>query len=246
MVGRIFFVLVISLLSGACAGPGRELMATDERTEEILLDNLLQPMLILQGPDAETQMGKVIGEGLVLPSAAVLKASALPNDAFIPALTDTQHWIEKVVRKRWLPPDYLARLSAIRGGTNDADRIIGVWEIEGRIIQIIATRERLHLIVRYRDGEDTNEQKHPLDRGKAETGTMLLIDLEKEPIPWQFRDFGGLSLGYQDHTVVRTWQQTLLMLTDGTAVKFSLLKFDDRSTPEVESLLPDQQPWFDG
>ena len=245
VTGRMFVILAIGVSLIGCVSEKVNLMASDVRSEANSLNVLLQPMLVLQGPDAETQMGEALSEGLILPSAEKLQSSALPYESIMPALVDTQHWIEKVIRQRWLVPGYLQRLYAIPGGPDGMDRIIGAWKIDDRIIQIVATRERLHLITRTQDPKASNNLKNSFEQVYAEAHSLLAIDSEMDPASWQFRSFGGLSLGYQDHTSMKNWQQSLLVLTDGKAAKLSVLKLDNGDTPEVESLVPEPEPWFD-
>ena len=208
------------------------------------LDQLLRPMLVLQGTDAETQMGATIGEALVLPGADNISITARHSDSILPVLVDSYEWIQKVVRPKWLVPDFFERLYAVPNGVNGQDSIIGAWEVGDRVVQIVVTRERIHLLTRSQKPQEEDGGQNPYKLALLLARDMLLIEEEIDPVPWQFRSFGGLSLGYQDHAVTKDWQQSLLVLTDGSAFKFSARKVANGDSLEKESLLPSHDAWF--
>lgn len=196
------------------------------------LRRLLSPLLTLASPEAETRMGKTVGEGLVLPDAEGLLKQALPKEATKGITEETVEWIRQVLRPVWLVPDLGTRLFAVPRAVNGEDAFIGGWTIKNQPFQVVVTRERVHLLTRLKDSSKEQDSEEKARRAVALAFGLLQIPGMPDPGQWRTRPFGGLLLGTREvGDFAREWYETLLFLTDGRGFKFSVLKYKGRTSP---------------
>ena len=210
------------------------------------LDRLLTPMLNLEPFKEETPMSLTVGEGLVLPNIKELKNQYKLREFAMWELYDTLEWLCLVIQPPWLINDLNDRLCPVRNGINGEDAFIGAWEIDDNAFQLAVTRERIHLLTQIK-----NSKPKLSDKKKGEKALELaneLFQLPDKPLQkeWKLRVFGGLLMGYRDMPFKRNWYETLMFLTDGEGVKYSVLKYKDRISPE-ERDSPHRivVPWFE-
>jgi hypothetical protein len=233
----------------AADGGEDDAMTTPERQAALdaELRELLKPWPQLSGPDTQLRMARTVGEGLSVPGVdRIIAERVLPGE--IKAMHDhTVKWLRTIVRERSLPADLPDRLYGVRKATRDLDAFVAVWRTGGRVLQSVVTRERIHLLTRLgRTIALTSENEAEL----LKACVALANDLFELPSPlkaegWRARRFGGMLLATREVGFARNWNETLLILTDGDAVKYSVLKYkDETSPPEKESVVEDLRPWF--
>jgi hypothetical protein len=209
------------------------------------LKQVLAPMLALQPPDADTSMGKTVGEGLTLPPAEKVLLQWPFREAVKDQLAESLAWIGSVLRHDWIAPDAAERLGPVSKGVNGEDALVGGWTSGRRAVQIVVTRERLHLLTRLPRPLAGLSEKEITNRALTLARELFQVDEELEAARWRVRPFGGVTLGNQDRRFAANWPETLLFLTDGCAFKFSILKIKGRTSPPKKgSAKRTYIPWF--
>ncbi len=146
---------------------------------------------------------------------------------------------------RWLPDPLSDHLFAVPRALDGEDACIGAWAIHGRALQAVVTRRRVHLLTRLQASPPSRLDR-PVVEAAAELAAELLRMPEKPDLAtWTQRSFGGLLLVYRELPFARNWPETLLVVTDGAGVKYSVLKYRDRTSEvERESADPPPEPWL--
>lgn len=206
---------------------------------------LFRSKMALESPDCDSKMGRTVGEGLVLPDAELIVSQSRPREELVPYLKDSSTWLQRVVRHEWLIDDLADRFYGLRDSVNGADALMGGWIKGERAFQAVVTSERVHLMTNLGVVTSDNGVADPVDNALALAFELLMLPEKLNREDWQIRDIGGLTLGYREAPFAKNWDETLLFLTDGTSVKYSALKFKDRtSPPEMGSFDQDLPPWF--
>jgi hypothetical protein len=211
------------------------------------LREFLKPLMRLQGPEAQTRMGKTVGEGLSLPKPDQVIAERVPPNQIKAAREQTVKWLRTIVRQRSLPEDLPGRLYGIRKATPEQDAFIAAWRAGGRTLEVVVTRERVHVLTGLDRplGLTAANESELFKSCVTEANELFELPSPLKSSGWRVRRFGGLLLGTGEVSFARNWYETLLILTDGASVKYSVLKYKDLTSPlEKESPVEDVTPWF--
>ena len=93
-------------------------------------------------PEAKSRMESTITEGLALPSREQWQRNAAPAEVTAAAREDTRTWLEKLIRSKYRKESALSGAWSIIDGQ---DALIGSWTVGERLIQVIVTRDRVHV-----------------------------------------------------------------------------------------------------
>jgi hypothetical protein len=220
-------------------------MASKPPLDTAQLQRLLAPVLRLSPGEARTRMGKTVGEGLVLPDAEALQRRALPHATVQRPMATVVDWLRTVCQPRWLPDPLSDHLFAVPRALDGEDACIGAWELRRRTLQAVVTRRRVHVLTRLQDRPPSRLDGRVVAAAADLAAELLRLPEKPDLATWIQRSFGGLLLVYRDVPFARSWPETLLVLTDGAGVKYSVLQYRDR-TSEVErdSADPAPEPWL--
>jgi len=220
-------------------------MATHTPADTAQLRQLLRPMLRWDSPERETRVGQVLGEGLGLPDVDAMIAHARPPEEIESMLRDAVSRIRSTLREDWLVEPIVERLFGIAESIDGEDALIGAWIGNGRTLQVVVTRERLHVMTRLSEASPPTSPAEVAERAFATAYELLQLPSPPDPAAWDVRPLGGLTVGRRYVDSPRTWQETLFWITDGRGVKYSTLKCRDRaSMPSVGSAMRRIIPWF--
>lgn len=209
------------------------------------LQRLLAPVLRLSPGEARTRMGKTVGEGLVLPDAEAVQRRALPHATVQRPLAAVVDWLRTVCQPRWLPDPLSDTLFAVPRALDGEDACIGAWEIRRRTLQAVVTRRRVHLLTRLQDRPPSRLDRRVVEAAAELAGDLLRLPEKLDLTTWVQQPFAGALLVYRDVPFARSWPETLLVVTDGAGVKYSMLKYRDRTSEvERESADPPPEPWL--
>ncbi len=220
-------------------------MPATDRPAEADLQPLLEPLLSLDGPEANTLMGQTIGEALKLPGARDVLRRAKDPQRIGRLLEDTAKWIKTVVKPEWLPPDLDQQLFAVPQALALEDAFIGAWEIDETVVQVAVTKERVHLVTRMGDTPVAGSESKKLAAAVAFAERVLQLPEPLKSEAFSPRAFAGCAMATRQVDTAAQWYDTLLIVTDGVGVKYSVLKLKDKSSPnERESAKRVVVPWF--
>jgi len=190
------------------------------------LGPLLHPKL---SPEPST-MERTVSEGLILPDTSAMTQSAVDPQSLRQPMHDAVEWIKTVLRPEYLRGGWDRRLVALPRAANGQDAIAGAWTAGGRAVQVIVTMRRVHVISKLPSpaGDDPQDMART-----ALENAVELLQIEELPglEEWQLSTVAGLLLGKREVSFARNWFETLLFLTDGKAVKYSVLKYKNRTSP---------------
>ncbi len=220
-------------------------MTTDTPAERAQLTQLLRPMLRWDSPERKTSVGQTLGEGLGLPDADAMIAHARPPEEIGSMLLDAASRIRSTLREDWLVEPIAERLFGMAESIDGEDALIGAWIGSGRTLQVVVTRERLHVMTRLSEASPPTSPAKAAERAFATAYELLQLPSPPEQAAWDVRPVGGLTVGRRYVDSPRTWQETLFWITDGRGVKYSTLRITDRaSRPSVGSAMRRIIPWF--
>ena len=220
-------------------------MGTQEQISASELNKLLKPILSVRPADADSPMGRTVGQGLVLPDAETVLAQALPKEKVERLLTETTEWLRTIVRPEWLAEPLERQLFAVPKAIAGEDAFIGAWIIRGRPFQVVVTRERVHVLTRGLDSAVKRGDQRMAARALVLASELLRLRVMPDPADWQEQPFGGLIVIFRDVAFARNWDEALMSVTDGVGVKYSALKYRNRTSErERGSAVPEPLPWF--
>ena len=209
------------------------------------------PPLVLTGEAAKSLMGPTIGQGGLWPTPEKLRESYVPYDLVIPIHEEAVTWIRRVLRETFVTNDVSDRLVAVRGALQGEDAFLAAWTAEQLPLRVAVTRERIHILSCLLPESVTENPSETgivraADRAVALANQILNLPSTIVSTQFRFRFFGGLLVGDIPVTRLQTdWHETLFVLTDGRAVKLSMLKFHKRtSPPKAGSVGGPPKPWF--
>lgn len=220
-------------------------MATHTPADAAQLRLLLRPMLRWDSPERKTSVGQTLGEGLGLPDVDAMIAHARPPEEIGSMLLDAANRIRSTLREDWLVEPIAERLFGMAESIDGEDALIGAWIGNGRTLQVVVTRERLHVMTRMSEASQPTSPAEAAKRAFATAYELLQLPSPPEQAAWEVRPLDGLTLGRRYVDSPRTWQETLFWITNGRGVKYSTLKCTDRaSMPSVGSAMRRIIPWF--
>ena len=190
-------------------------------------------------------MAETIGEALVLPPVEAALGRSLPPDITVPQREETVTWIRRILRPAWIDEQALSEWLGVRGAIVGLDALFGGWETPAGAIQIISTKRRLHIRTRLPVPAPLSAGRSRIAEAASLAGTLFEADVDWTTLKWDFQPFGPFTFGYQELPLVTNWRDSCLIVSDGTAVKFSFLKIVQRQSPaHGSSGLRDLSPWF--
>jgi hypothetical protein len=202
-------------------------------------------------PALESPMAQTIGEGLLLSNAAaaIAAAATLTWESTTRARRMTSSWLGMIMRRERLPEDL--EWLAVPGTLLGTEALLGAWDAtHGRLLQVAATHERIHLRSRITPplGEAaSDEEKLAVAVGLA--NELLLVEMAPFPSGWQVGRLGDSRFVWacrlEARDEPRRWDETLLVVTDGTGVKLSIQKIREGASPPKAGFgRRDLSPWF--
>jgi hypothetical protein len=208
-------------------------------------DIRLLPLFAKPVPPLKGDMERTIGEALSMPSPGLSHRQRVAPARTARQRENTAAWVRRILKPEWVDEAALDNWLAIRAAVQGSDGLFGGWQSHGRTLQIVATAKRIHLRVplpaqsKVAAGLDLIRQTTALAR------QLFNTDADWEKFPWQIRELGGFTVGYFDIPLVRDWWESCLIVSDGTAVKFSFLRIPHRDSPPAVHLAPQKdRPWF--
>lgn len=206
----------------------------------------LVPILSMQVISPETVVGRTVGEGLILPTADHILEHALPNETVSFWKADTMEWICAVLRPQWLPTDLYNNLYAIQKIAGGEDAFIGGWIAKERRFQVVVTSDRVHILTKpIVPAEENIPMMEQPDRILKQANEILRLPQTPNRTDYFVQPFRGLILGDRVIDFASDWHETLQFLSDGTGVKFSVLKYKCRTgEPKETSPRGEPVPWF--
>ena len=188
------------------------------------------PLFTARIPELEGKMEKTVGEALAMPSLADARAHRVAPTSVAREREETAAWIRRILRPALIDEKALDRLLAIRGGVQGRDGLFGAWNTPNGPLQIVATEKRIH--VRVRLPKDVHSALGParIEAAVALARQIFLSDLDWSKPDWQLRDLGAFTFAYRELPFMANWWESCLIVSDGTAVKFSFLKILHRDS----------------
>lgn len=160
-------------------------------------------------------------------------------------LRDAADRLRSTLREDWLVEPIGERLFGVPESIDEEDALIGAWIGNGRTLQVVVTRERLHVMTRLSEASPPTSPAEVAERAFATAYELLQLRSPPDQAAWDVRPLGGLTVGRRYVDSPRTWQETLFWITDGRGVKYSTLKCRDlASLPSVGSAMRRIIPWF--
>lgn len=206
----------------------------------------LHPMLRWDSPERASRFGRRLAEGFELPDADTVAARARRPEEIEPMLADAVERLRNTVRSDWLAEPVGQRLFGVPESVNGEDALIGAWRCNARTIQVVVTRERFHLMAPFSVSVPSTSSDDTVQRLFASAYELLQLDAPPEPAAWTVRRLDGdLTVASQQLASPETSWQTLVLMTDGRGVKFSIRKLCKRAhRPSVGMMVPAIVPWF--
>ena len=220
-------------------------MGIQEKISAAELNKLLKPILSLRPEDADSPVGRAVGQGLLLPDAETVLAQALPKEKVQRLLADSIEWLRTIVRPEWLAEPLEDQLFAVPKAIAGEDAFIGAWIKYDRPFQVAVTRERVHLVTRLPGSAARGGDQRPAARCLLFAAELLQLRKTPNLAEWQEQPFGGLLMIFRDVAFARNWDEAFMCLTDGVGAKYSALKYRNRtSEKERGSAVQEPLPWF--
>ena len=205
----------------------------------------LAPLFVEAVPELQGTMAETIGEALALPPVDVAVGHSLPLDITASQREETVAWIRRILRPAWIDDQALCEWLGNRTAILGLDALFGGWETPAGAIQIISTKRRLHFRTRLPTSKPLLDGRSRITGAASLAGGLFEGDIDWTTLTWDIQPFGALTVGYQELPFVANWRDSCLIVTDGTAVKFSFLKIIQRQSPaHGGSGLRDLSPWF--
>ncbi len=222
-----------------------------DKTDIDQLSKLLVPMLSLEGIDQLlVREFQDFLEGASLPSVEFVTQSMVPKDDLEPFLADTLSWIRTVVRPEWLIPNLEKRLLPVPEAIDGHDAFIGAWTKREHTFQIIVTEQKFHLVVNM---VPSHQQTDDADKTRAAiqlAGGLMQLPAELRLSDWEPTPLGKLIVLNSRKSIMNPliaaaiWYETLTMVTDGSATKYSVFKNMSEDDPPQSDGPNVTSPWF--
>ena len=220
-------------------------MDAQEKISAVELNRLLRPILSVRSPEPDSPMGRMVGQGLVLPDAETVWAQALPKEKVQRLLADTTEWLRTIVRPEWLAEPLDDQLFAVPKAVAGEDAFIGAWVKRDRHVQVVVTRERVHVLTRPLSSGAFGGDQRPAARALSLAAELLRLRMQPDPAQWQEQPYGGLNMIFRDVPFARNWDEAFVCVTDGVGVKYTALKYKNRTSErERGSAAHEPLPWF--
>ncbi len=217
-------------------------MEKSKTSEPTLWERHLQPRFA-SVPELASRMERTIGEALIPPDAKKALAAAVPPGEISNQQAQASAWLAKVFRPEQLDEEAAVELLGVRAAVGGQDAFFGGWSIERRSVEVVVTRERVHVITTF--PAPISGEAAQIAAAKALMLEFFAVSPEQIEGVWDVRPMGALVFATPKIDFATRWDQTCLIVTDGAAVKFSFLKIADRtSPPKGSAAAPDSTPWF--
>jgi hypothetical protein len=227
------------------ANPEPEPTAKGSTPDGAQRDIRLLPLFTKPVPMLKNDMERTIGEALSMPSPALSLRQQVAPARTARQREDTATWVRRLLKPEWVDEAALDRWLALRAAVQGNDALFGGWPSHGRTVQIVATAKRLHVRVPLPAQSQGASGLALIQQATALARQLFNTDADWDKFPWQTRELGGFTVGYFDIPLVRDWWESCLIVSDGSAVKFSFLKIPHRDSPPAGHLAPQKRrPWF--
>jgi hypothetical protein len=208
-------------------------------------DIRLRPMFVKPVPQLKGQMEETIGEALSMPAPELLRRQRVSPASIVRQREDATAWVRRILKPAWVDEANLDNWLAIRAALQGNDALFGGWVSHGQPLQIVATAERIHVRVPMPAQPKVTAGLDLIRQAAMPARQLFNANVDWEKLPWQVRELGGFTVGYLDTPFVRDWWESCLIVSDGTAVKFSFLRIPHRDSPPAgESARQKPRPWF--
>lgn len=230
-----------------------ENMESDEKTVNVeLFKGLMLPMLTVNGVDS-TLAKEFSGflEGITLPSWDLIADTTIHRENVQEQLQDTYRWIQVVVKPEWLIDDLEERFIAVPEAIEGGDVLVAAWTKLDRRFQVIVTQNKLHFLVNIvppeRDTDDAIKSQLSLNLADQ----ILRLPPKLNFNNWHITKLGHLILLNNKQSALNPfvdsaiWYDTLTIVTDGTAAKYSVTKnLTEKEPLEVGGVGDERVFWF--
>jgi hypothetical protein len=212
--------------------------------DKLAWQQTLSQLFVATVPPLEGTLAETVAEALVLPTVDEALKQAVPLDNVPRQLEGTIGWARRILRASWIDEEALGAWLAVPRSVSGLDALLGGWHTEQGLLQLVATHDRFHVRVRL------PAKNAPTATGTVERATELAIslfatDLQWPVLTWQRRSLGDFTIAYRETPFPTSWIDSCLIVSDGTAVKYSFLKIvQSQSPPAGDSALRDLSPWF--
>jgi hypothetical protein len=213
--------------------------------DKLAWQHRLAQLFVATVPALEGTFAETVAEALVLPTVDDALTQSLPPDTVARQREGTIAWVRRILRASWIDEEALGSWLAVRRGVSGLDALLGGWETKQGPLQFIATQKRVHVRVRH-----SPEGALPPGAGVVERATELALgifatDLQWPSLAWQQRPLGDFTIAYREPPFLASWMDSCLIVSDGSAVKYSFLKIvQSQSPPSGQSAMRDLSPWF--
>ena len=208
-------------------------------------DIRLLPLFAKPVPPLKGYVEQTIGEALSMPSPASSLRQRVAPARTARQRADTAAWVRRMLRPEWVDEGALGNWLAIRASVQGNDGLFGGWSSHGRTLQIVATAKRIHVRVPLPAQSQGATGLALIRQATALARQLFNADVDWDKFPWQRRELGDFTVGYFDVPLIRDWWESCLIVSDGTAVKFSFLRIPHRDSPTAgHSAPPKNRPWF--
>ena len=203
------------------------------------------PLFTATIPELKGIMEKTVGEALAMPSPEDARTHGVAPTLVVREREETIAWTKRILKPEWIDGKAIDDWLAIRGGVQGRDGLFGAWRTSRGLLQIVATKRRIH--VRLVLPKDVRAAPGParIKEAASLAREIFQTDLDWSKLDWQVRDLGGFTFGYREIPFIANWWDSCLVVSDGTAVKFSFLKIANRNSPSGRDSGPaENEPWF--
>jgi hypothetical protein len=205
----------------------------------------LSQLFVAPVPPIEGTFAETVAEGLVLPAVDDALEQAVPLDKVARQREGTVAWARRILRTPWIDEGALDAWLAVRRAVSGLDALLGGWETEQGPLQLIATQSRIHVRVRLPEKDAPAAGADVVERATELAMGIFASDLHWPALTWQRRSLGDFTIAYREAPFPTSWIDSCLIVSDGTAVKYSFLKIVKwQSPPSADSAQRELSPWF--
>jgi hypothetical protein len=166
----------------------------------------------------------------------------VPQAELEDAIADSETWLQRVLRPRWLPPSL--SWEGVRETSFGDEVLFAGWEVDDRWLQVASRRSSLHLRTRMQDDAKDALESERFERLVALARVLLNDDVDTSPEGYRIRSMDGFLTVDSKRPATHGWK-AFAAATDGVGAKLSLLKQIDRSGFKLARDAPQPTgPWF--
>ncbi len=220
---------------------------TDKRAELLRWGPRLARRFDKAPPRDDDLVGATLAEALRPPKPADALAWRVPDAETTAARRESEVWLGRMVRAAHQPPglDSGVEWLGLRGYAHGQDVLVTGWTSPLRSLQVVATRERIHLCTSLAP-EVVADDEARVSAAAALAEQLFEAWFPTEPVQWSIARTGSWTYAVRAEEPARNWSGTCLIVSDGMGVKLSFLKLlmPDHVT-KGQRAGPDVRPWFD-